>query len=169
MTGRLMRAEAVRRQFDPPCGREAAYKLIRRLGGWYEPDVGWVVLASRVQAYLKSRERGAREETCDQEPRASTAYPSTHAKDDGFATSGCPTAADESAPSTSEPMAAKRASAPPKPPTGKSKHELRLEKLIESARQRKRLAQHSRPSAQNKSSRSSEKMRTPKPTTSGET
>jgi hypothetical protein len=132
------------------CGKSAAYALMARLGGSKVTGIGWRVPRAALERYLRELERGQACETPSSQ--YSRAKPSAAAT--GIATCEPQTAAASSAPCTSETTAAKPVDAPPSPPTGKSKHALRLANMIaESERQRRaRSAKPSPPFSLSKSS-----------------
>jgi hypothetical protein len=159
----MMRVDAVRRIYKPMLGRPAAVQLMKLLGGKRRPGVGWEVPTARVLKYLRDLEKEPRGDTWQNGAKDSTAYPSTSAKDTGSLTSGSQTAPDASVPFTSEPTAAESRSEPPRPLTGKSKHELQLAKMLDEERQRRRSVKRSKRSEQNRNSQSSDPTRSARP------
>lgn len=123
--------------------RTAAIAKIRQLGGEKVPGIGWRLSERALVEYLRdlhARERGR----CHHVAQDSTDYQSTTATDAGSATSEPTPASESSALSTSETMEPPQASAQQSPPTGKSKHALRLAKMFESVDRRKRSAKPSK-------------------------
>lgn len=139
---RLIGPRAVMRALS--CGKDAAYERMRSLGGWKEPGVGWRMFERRLVEYLRERERG--HEPWKRNSRSSSAGTT------GIATSERRTVDEASEPCTSETTAAQRHTEPPSPPTGKSKHALRLAKVIAQLERESRSSKRSTRSAPSKNS-----------------
>lgn len=140
---RMVRPDDVRRALK--CGRSAAYAIMKQLGGWRMPLVGWVL---PERAWLRYwRELGkARGDTWTRSSRSSSET------DTGTATSTTTRASDISEPCTSETTAAPQATELPSPPIGKSKHALRLARITAQIESESRSAKRSTRSEKHRSS-----------------
>jgi hypothetical protein len=126
------------------CGRAAAYAVMQRLGGQKVAGVGWRLSERRLLEYLRRLERG--ENAWTRNSRSSGAEAT------GTATSEHQTAGDTSAPCISETTEAPQATEPPSPPTGKSRHEQRLARMIAQLEGESRSAKRSKRTEPHKSS-----------------
>jgi hypothetical protein len=113
-----------------------------QLGGIKLTGVGWRVSEKRLVEYVRKLERGL--------PCETPSSRSSRAVRTGTVTSEPRTASDSNAPYTSETTEPKPAVEPPSPPTGKSKHALRLAQVIAKIERESRSAKRSTRSERNK-------------------